>query len=85
MRIAAHEVILARTRPESISALNILAGAVREVRHGEGPGAIIALDTPAGRLLARITRRSAEAMGIIPGAEVYAIVKSVAIAPEDIG
>ncbi|MFV0512551.1 MAG: TOBE domain-containing protein [Jhaorihella sp.] len=46
---------------------------------------MVALDTPAGRLLARITRRSAEAMGISPGAEVHAIVKSVAIAPEDIG
>ena len=36
------------------------------------------------RLLARITRRSARALEIAPGLACYAILKSVAIAPEDI-
>lgn len=85
IRIAAHDVILSRARPEGLSALNILPGSVREVRPGEGPGAIVALDTPAGRLLARITRRSAEALGLQPGIEVHAIVKTVSVAPGDIG
>lgn len=85
VRIAAHDVILARTRPVDLSALNILQGAVREVRPGDGPGAIVALDTPAGRLLARVTRRSAEAMGLAPGQTCHAIVKSVAISPADVG
>lgn len=85
VRIAAHEVILAGTRPRELSALNILPGNVRELRPGEGPGAIVAVDTVAGRILARITRRSALAMGLGPGARVYAIVKSVAVAPEDVG
>lgn len=85
VRIAAHEVILARTRPEGLSALNILRGKVAELRPGDGPGTIVALDTAAGRLLARITRRSAEAMELAPGLEVHAIMKSVAVAPEDVG
>ena len=85
IRIAAHDVIVARTRPEGLSALNILPGRVAEVRPGEGPGAIVALDTPAGRLLARVTRRSAAALGLAPGVAAHAVMKSVAIAPADVG
>lgn len=85
IRIAAHDVILSRERPNGLSALNILAGTVREVRTGKGPGAIVALDTSAGRLLARVTRRSAEALGLAPGIMTYAIIKTVSVAPADIG
>ena len=85
VRIAAHDVILSRGRPEAVSALNILAGRVAEIRPGAGPGTIVALDTPAGRLLARITRRSAEALALAPGERCHALVKSVAVAPADVG
>ncbi|MCC6304143.1 MAG: molybdenum ABC transporter ATP-binding protein [Rhodobacteraceae bacterium] len=85
LRIAAHEVILAREKPVGLSALNILAGRVHEVRAGEGPGAMVALDTAAGRLLARITRRSAVAMGLRPGLACHAVIKTVAPAPADLG
>lgn len=85
VRIAAHDVILSRNRPEGLSALNIIAGTVKEIRPGSGPGALVALDTAAGRVLARVTRRSADALGLAPGETVHAIVKSVAVAPEDVG
>lgn len=85
VRVAAHDVILSRGRPEGLSALNILPGVIREIRPGDGPGAIVALDTPAGRLLARITRRSAQTLGLSPGASIHAVVKTVAVAPGDIG
>lgn len=85
VRIAAHEVILSRARPEGLSALNILAGRVAELRMGEGPGAIVALDTAAGRVLARITRRSAAALELAPGVSAHAVIKSVSVAPGDIG
>ncbi|HKK37586.1 MAG TPA: TOBE domain-containing protein, partial [Paracoccaceae bacterium] len=85
VRIAAHDVILSRGRPEGLSALNVLPGVVREVRPGEGPGAIVALDTPAGRLLARITRRSAAALELAPGVAAHAVVKTVSVAPSDVG
>jgi molybdate transport system ATP-binding protein len=85
VRVAAHDVLLSRGRPEGLSALNILPGKVREMRPGAGPGVLVALDTGAGRVLARITRRSAEALGLAPGAEVHAIVKTVSVAPADIG
>ena len=46
---------------------------------------MVSLRTPAGLVLARVTRRSAEALGLAPGVSCHAIVKSVAIAPEDVG
>ncbi|MFP4304408.1 MAG: molybdenum ABC transporter ATP-binding protein [Rhodosalinus sp.] len=85
LRIAAHDVILSRDAPQGLSALNILPGTVHEVRPGEGPGALVALDTPAGRILARITRRSAEALGLAPGVAAHAVVKTVSVAPQDVG
>lgn len=85
VRIAAHDVILARHRPEGLSALNILSGRVQEVRAGDGPGALVVVDTQAGRILARITRRSALALGITPGIAVFAVIKSVSVAPADVG
>jgi molybdate transport system ATP-binding protein len=85
IRIAAHDVMLSRGRPEGLSALNILPGIVHEVRPGAGPGAIVALDTGAGRLLARITRRSAAALALEPGAQAHAVIKTVSVAAADIG
>lgn len=84
VRVAAHDVILSRAKPEGLSALNVLPGRVAAVRAGEGPGTLVSLDTPAGTLLARVTRRSAEALGLAPGAACHAVIKTVAIAPEDI-
>ncbi len=85
IRIAAQDVILSRTRPEGLSALNILPGTIERIRPGDGPGAIVSLGTPAGRILARITRRSATALGLAEGDACHAVIKTVAIAPEDVG
>ncbi len=85
VRIAAQDVILSRTRPEGLSALNILPGEVLAVRLGEGPGAVVQLRVGTDVLLARITRRSAEALELAPGVTVFAVVKSVAVAQGDVG
>lgn len=84
VRILAQDVILARTRPEGLSALNILPVRVLAVRRGEGPGVIVQLKAGEDRLLARITRRSADALNIVEGAECYAVMKSVAVSQTDI-
>ena len=84
IRIAAHDVILSRERPTGLSALNLLSGTVSSIREGDGPGAIITLDTPAGSVLSRITRRSAQALKLAPGVPCCAIVKTVAIARQDV-
>ncbi len=85
IRIAAHDVILSREQPKGLSALNILPGTVHDIRPGDGPGAIVALDTAAGRVLARVTRRSALALGLEAGGAAYAIIKAVSVATTDIG
>jgi len=85
IRIPAQEVILSRTKPEALSALNILSGTVEAVRAGGGPGALVSVQTEAGRILARVTRRSAGLLQLAEGVPCYAIVKTLAIAPEDVG
>lgn len=85
LRIAAHDVILSRARPEGLSALNILPGTVETVHLGDGPGAMLRLATPAGAIIARVTRRSVAALGLAPGVAAHAVIKSVAPAPEDVG
>lgn len=85
VRIAARDVILSRARPEGLSALNVLAGVIGEIRVGEGPGAMVTLLCAGETVLARVTRRSVAALGLAPGVVCHAVVKSVAIARADVG
>lgn len=85
VRIPAQDVILSLTRPIGISALNILPVVIGDVFQGEGPGVAIGLQSGGDRLLARVTRRSAEALGLRTGLACYAVVKSVAVAQGDVG
>ncbi len=77
LRVQAQDVMLARARPEGLSALNILPVTVVAVRGGDGPGVLVELRAGDDMLLARITRRSAEALGLRPGIGCFAIVKSL--------
>lgn len=85
VRIAAQEVILSSMRPQGLSALNILSGEILDIRLGDGPGALVVLAIGDERLTARITRRSAEAMGLAAGQTCHSVIKTVAVAPEDVG
>lgn len=85
LRIPAQDVILAKERPVGLSALNILDCVVVSVRLGDGPGALVQLRLGEELLLARVTRRSAEALGLQPGMACCAVLKSVAVAQGDIG
>lgn len=84
VRIAAQDVIVALTRPEGVSALNILPATVTAVK-ADGPRALVQLRTGEDLLLARITQRSASALGLAVGSPVFAVLKSVAVAPGDVG
>ncbi|WP_373353635.1 molybdenum ABC transporter ATP-binding protein [Pseudoroseicyclus sp. CXY001] len=85
VRIAASDVILALTPPVGLSALNMLECRVAGLHRGRGPGVMVRLECGGEALLARITARSAEAMGLREGLALTAIVKSVAIGPADLG
>lgn len=85
LRILAQDVMLATERPRGISALNVLAARVEEVRLGEGPGAMVRLRLGEEHLLARVTRRSVRVLDLRPGASVFAVLKTVSVGRENVG
>ncbi len=85
LRILAQDVMLALERPAAISALNILPATVRDLRLGDGPGALVRLDAGGEALLARVTRRSVQALALQPGTPVFAVLKAVSVARENVG
>lgn len=79
--ILARDVSLALTAHADSSILNIFPARVIEKREdGEGH-VLVRLDASGTRLLARITRKSAHLLGVLPGAALYVQLKSVAIMP----
>ncbi len=85
VRIEAQDVMLACTAPERISALNIVPAEIVALREGAGPGVMVQLRSGEDRILARVTRRSADALGLKPGLACYGVVKSVSVAQADVG
>jgi molybdate transport system ATP-binding protein len=79
LRVRARDVMLAKSAPDEVSALNVLRGVVADIRDNNGPIVQIRLDCNGDTLIARLTRYSVERLGIKPGAHVYAMVKSVAL------
>jgi molybdate transport system ATP-binding protein len=61
-----------------LSALNILPGTVAEIGETDGPSVDMRLDCAGQPLIARLTRRSVESLGLVPGRRVYAVIKSIA-------
>ncbi|SPH18454.1 Thiamine import ATP-binding protein ThiQ [Defluviimonas aquaemixtae] len=77
--IRARDVLIARKKPEGLSALNVLAARV-EATTPSGPASCdIVLSCGGVPLTARITRRSAESLGLAPSGECYAIIKTIAL------
>jgi molybdate transport system ATP-binding protein len=79
LRVRAREVMLAKSAPTDLSALNILPGVVAEIGADDGPVIDIRLDCNGDTLIARLTRYSVERLGLTLGKPVYALVKSVAL------
>jgi molybdate transport system ATP-binding protein len=85
VRVPAQDVILSRSAPTEMSALNVLSVTITGLDPSSGAGVIVALMAGEDRLLARITKRSCEALGLAAGMHVFAILKATAIAPDDVG
>ncbi len=79
LRVHARDVTLAKSRPDDLSALNIFAGTITEVGREHGAMVEVKLDCNGDALIARVTRYSTEHLGLKPGTQVYAMVKSVAL------
>ena len=78
LRVRARDVALATQAPAAISIRNVLRGRVIEVRDlPETPFAEVAVGFADQRLVARITRDAAAELGLEPGGEVFALLKTV--------
>ena len=85
VRIRARDVMIALAPPERISALNVLPARIAEIGSEAGPVADIRLASGADTIVARVTRYSIETLGLAPGRDVFAVVKSVAFDRRSLG
>jgi molybdate transport system ATP-binding protein len=79
LRVRARDVMLARSQPTDVSALNVLPGLVAAIGPRDGPIVEIRVDCSGEALVARLTRYSVERLGLSVGTPVFALVKSVAL------
>ncbi len=80
LRIQARDVSLTLARPEQTSILNLLPGVVMAViSDGHPAQKLVQVMVGKTPLLARVTARSVEGLGLVEGAEVWVQVKSVAV------
>lgn len=79
LRIAAKDVSLTLEKQTDTSILNIFAAKVVDTSASGAAQVTVLLDLSGVRALARITRRSAAALSLVSGKQVFAQVKSVAV------
>lgn len=82
LRVKASDVGLSRTREHQSSISNLLSAVVREIGREDSGQVLVQVSSPADdslRLLARVTRRSVDKLGLEPGSSVYLLVKSVSV------
>lgn len=78
LRIRARDVMLARARPEGVSAQNLLEGRVSEiVSEAETAFAEVFVSVGAQSLRARITRAAVDQLGLAEGVPVVAVLKAI--------
>lgn len=85
IRIRSRDVSIALSRPSEASFLNVLTGSVMEISGGEGSGVDVSVAVGSAVVVARITRKSVDALHLEAGKPVYALVKSVAIDRHSVG
>jgi molybdate transport system ATP-binding protein len=90
-RIRARDVSLALEKPKNTSILNGFSGVILEMAPASDAQVDVLIDTGYGtgdetaRLWARVTKRSAHELDLMPGKEIHALVKSVSFDRQSIG
>ena len=79
LRVQARDVSLTLAAAEHTSILNVLPATVEALAADGAAQVLVALRVGATPLLARVTRKSADALALAPGQAVYAQVKGVAL------
>ncbi|MGI0525425.1 molybdenum ABC transporter ATP-binding protein [Rhizobium giardinii] len=79
LHIAARDVMLATSRPEGLSALNILPGTIVGIGQAEHGMVDVRLDCGGVTILSRVTTLSRDLLRLQAGKPVHAVIKSVAL------
>ncbi|AMJ60369.1 molybdenum ABC transporter ATP-binding protein [Bosea sp. PAMC 26642] len=80
VRILASDVLISLTSPVGVSALNILPGTIAGIGARRPGGAVeLLIDCGGESLLARLTAKSVDTLGLAKGVTVHAVIKSVSI------
>lgn len=80
LRVLARDVSITLQAQSGTSILNIFPAVVEDLAEAGQSQMLVRLRLAGAPLLARITRKSASALGLVPGKPVYAQVKTVALA-----
>lgn len=79
LRVRARDVSLATEKPRATSVLNVFSGEIREIEQDGLPSQADILVDIGVPIIARVTRRSIQELGLVPGKSVYVMVKAAAI------
>ncbi|MEQ6884746.1 molybdenum ABC transporter ATP-binding protein [Salicola sp. Rm-C-2C1-2] len=79
LQIRARDVSVALVPPQASSILNVMPARLEAVAEQAGGHAMLRLSVGETVLLARVSRRSVRELNLVPGMDVYAQVKSVAL------
>lgn len=85
IRVRARDVSIALERPRDISVLNCLQGRIAEIGAEPGANVDVRVDVAGTPIISRITRHSAERLRLVPGQEVWALVKAVSLDRHSVG
>jgi len=79
-RVHARDVSLSLNRAEGVSILNLLPATVTDIANADTPAhVLVRLDAGGTPIIARITRRSLDHLGVVPGKPLWAQIKAVAL------
>ncbi len=79
LRIAARDVSIALERPNASSILNVFPASVEALDEQEPGQVMVRLRAGQAAILARISRKSADQLQLVPGSSVFVQVKSMAL------
>lgn len=85
VRIRARDVALALSQPMDISITNRLPGRLLALTEREGPYVDVSVDVGGAVIRALITKESAVRLGLEPGLQVWALIKTVAFDSRSVG
>jgi len=85
VRLRARDIILSLHKPVGMSALNVLPGHISSIEDAEGASVDVQLDCGGDGIVARVTRKSVDELGLRVGLPVHAIIKTIAFDPEVLG